>query len=223
MLNQWFFLALIFMGLNWLAIWFDWKLANYLSKPAIILALLGWFFSTAGLSFPALWFGIGLAFALAGDTLLLFPGKCFLYGTTAFMVTHIAYIIGFNQSLPVMSPAIIALIMISFSLWVLIFTILRRAARSNEAYRTIEIPLIVYNLMILLMVISALTTKFRSEWLPAASALVSCGALLFLFSDVLLAVDRFIQPLPTARLWKRVTYQLGQLAIIAGVLLTFSA
>jgi hypothetical protein len=29
--------------------------------------------------------------------------------------------------------------------------------------------------------------------------------------------------MPTARLWKRVTYQLGQLAIISGIVLTFSA
>ena len=110
-----------------------------------------------------------------------------------------------------------------FFLWVLLYATLRRGALANAAYRTMEIPLVVYNLVILLMVISALTTNFRLNWLPAASVLVSCGALLFLFSDVLLAVDRFIRPLPTARLWKRVTYQLGQLAIIAGVLLTFSA
>ena len=96
-------------------------------------------------------------------------------------------------------------------------------ALANAAYRKIEIPLIIYNLVILLMVISALITNFRSNWKPAAFVLVSCGALLFLFSDVLLAVDRFIRPLPTARLWKRVTYQLGQLAIIAGVLLNFFA
>lgn len=141
----------------------------------------------------------------------------------AFMLTHVAFIIGFNQSLPVMSPVVIALVLFCFFLWVLLYATLRRGALANAAYRTMEIPLVVYNLVILLMVISALTTNFRLNWLPAASVLVSCGALLFLFSDVLLAVDRFIRPLPTARLWKRVTYQLGQLAIIAGVLLTFSA
>ena len=86
-----------------------------------------------------------------------------------------------------------------------------------------EIPLITYNLLILVMVISALTTHFRAGWTPVSAGLVSCGAVLFLFSDALLAYDRFIQPLPTARLWKRVTYQLAQLAIIAGVLINFSA
>jgi len=211
------------MALNWLAVCFNWKTANFLSKPAIILALLGWFFSTAGFSFPALWFGIGLIFALAGDTFLLFKGKSFMFGMASFMLTHIFYSIGFNQSLPRLSPVIIALIVIIFSLWVWLFRALRRRALSNPAYRKMEMPLIVYNLLILMMVISALMTNFRANWQPASAGLVSCGALLFLFSDVLLAFDRFIRPLPTARIWKRVTYQLGQLAIITGVLLTFSA
>jgi uncharacterized membrane protein YhhN len=223
LLNSWFILALFFMGVNWLAIWFNWKIANYISKPAIILALLGWYFTKAGASSSALWFGIGLVFALVGDTLLLLPGRSFLLGVTAFMLTHAAYIIGFNQAPPVMSPKIIVLTLVCFYLWLILYANLRKGALTNSDFLKMEIPLIIYNLVILLMVISALATNFRTNWLPAASTLVSCGALLFLFSDVLLAVDRFIQPLPTARLWKRVTYQLGQLAIIAGVLLTFSA
>ena len=97
MLSLWFFLAVSFMAINWLAVWFDWKTANFITKPAIILALMGWFFSISGFSFPALWFGIGLIFALVGDTLLMIKGKGFLFGMAAFMVTHIAYILGFNQ------------------------------------------------------------------------------------------------------------------------------
>ncbi len=125
--------------------------------------------------------------------------------------------------MPVITPAIAALALISLALWLLLYITLRRGARENPAFRKLEIPLIIYNLMIMLMVISALTTNFRLEWPRPAAVLVSCGALLFLFSDALLGADRFIRPLPNSRLWKRVTYQLGQLAIIAGVLLTFSA
>lgn len=211
------------MTANWLAVWFEWKIVNYLSKPAIIVALLSWFLSNAGLSLPALWFGIGLIFALIGDTFLLFKGKSFLFGMAAFMLTHIAYSIGFNQYLSQLSPAMIGAILIVFSLWVWVFAALRQGALPNPAYRKMEMPLIAYNLLILVMVISALLTNLRDDWQPVSAGLVASGALLFLFSDALLAFDRFIRPLPTARLWKRVTYQLGQLAIIAGVLLNFSA
>jgi len=223
LLNLWFFLAVSSMAVNWLAVWFGWKSANYISKPAIILALLGWFFSTVGFSFPALWFGIGLSFALLGDTLLMFKGKTFVFGMAAFMLTHAAYILGFNQTLPIITSALSATALSAFLLWTFIFISLRRSALHNPEYRKMEVPLIVYNLLIVVMVISALITHFRVGWPPIANGLVSCGAMLFLFSDALLAYDRFIHPMPSARLWKRVTYQLGQLAIIAGVLLTFSA
>jgi uncharacterized membrane protein YhhN len=223
LINGWFYLALFFIGANWFAIWFNRAIVNFASKPAIIIALLGWLVTTTHLNVPAIWFGIGLVFALAGDTLLLFKGKVFLFGMLAFILTHIMYIIGFNQSAFEINPAIILLTMTSFTLWIILYSNLRRKALSSSEYRQLEIPLIFYNLVILLMVISSLMTNFRSDWSPAASILVSCGALLFFFSDALLAFDRFITPLPTARLWKRVTYQLGQLAIISGIVLTFSA
>ncbi len=86
------------MCVNWLSVWFGWKAANYLSKPALILALIAWFYSIIGFSFPSQWFAIGLVFALAGDVLLLFQGKYFLIGMISFMLMHIAYIAGFNQA-----------------------------------------------------------------------------------------------------------------------------
>ncbi len=211
------------MAINWLAVWFGWRSANYISKPSIILALLGGFFLSVGFSFPALWFGIGLIFALLGDTLLMFKGRAFLFGMAAFMLTHTFYILGFTQTKPIITPAVSALTLIVLSMWMLVFPTLRRGALLNVEYRKLEVPLIAYSLLITGMVISALTTYFNVEWTPISAGLVSCGAVLFLFSDALLAYDRFIQPLPTARLWKRVTYQLGQLAIITGVVLTFSA
>jgi len=211
------------MALNWLAVWYGWGTANFISKPCVILALLGWFISTVEISFPVLWFGIGLSFALLGDTLLMFKGKSFLFGMAAFMGTHIAYSLGFTQGSSQLDVPIFAAAMIVFSLRMLVFTTLRSGALTNPEYRKMEIPLIVYNLLILVMVISALTTNFRFHWQPISAGLISCGAVLFLFSDALLAYDRFIQPLPRARLWKRMTYQLAQLAIISGVLINFSA
>ena len=133
MLNPWFFLAILAMAVNWAAVWFGWKTANFISKPAIISALLGWFFSTAGFSTPALWFGIGLGCALAGDTLLLFKRKGFLPGVAAFMLMHSAYIIGFNQAPQRITPAIAALILASFSLWAWLFASLRPKAVANPA------------------------------------------------------------------------------------------
>jgi len=66
---------------------------------------------------------------------------------------------------------------------------------------------------------SALWTLFRPDWTASASGLAASGALLFLCSDILLAVDRFAYRFPHARLWVRVTYHLGQLALVGGAAL----
>ena len=222
MLNIWFALTLLLICVNWLSVWFGWKILNTISKPAVILAILAWFLSQCGCRTPSLWFCIGLVFSLAGDVLLMLPNRFFLYGTAAFMLTHTAYSIGFNQPPPDFSLSILILLVAFASLMALIYTVLRRGVKSNAAFRRMVHPLAFYSMVISLMVFSALATLVRTDWRMDAAGLAASGALLFLFSDILLAVDRFIQPLPTARLWKRVAYQLGQLALVAGVLIQFS-
>ena len=203
-------------------VWFEWRIPNLVSKPGVIAAMLAWFTSISGFRTPAVWFGLGLAFSLAGDILLMLPARFFLFGMAAFALTHIAYIAGFNQPLPQMSPGLIALLVIFLSITVFIYAALRRGVRSTPAFRRMTAPISAYSLVISLMVLSALSTLMRTDWRPLASGLAVSGALLFLFSDILLAADRFIKPIPTARLWKRMSYQLSQLALAAAALLNFS-
>ena len=222
MVNAWFWLTLALIALNWLAVWFEWRWANLASKPGVIAAVLTWYASVCGCQPPALWFGLGLVFSLAGDVLLMLPNRFFLYGTAAFMLAHVAYIVGFNQPPPEFSLVMVSLFVAFLSLMLIIYAALRRGVSSRPAFRRMAVPLAVYSLVISLMVLSALSTLFLADWQPCASGLVVSGALLFLFSDILLAVDRFVQPLPPARLWKRMAYQLGQLALVAGAMIHFS-
>jgi len=221
LINPWLWLTLAFIVLNWLAVWFEWRVLNLISKPAVIAAMLAWFASVCACRAPAVWFGIGLVFSLAGDILLMLPNRFFLPGTVAFMLAHIAYIIGFNQPLPRFDLGMAALLVIFMSLMTMTYAALRRGVRSRPAFRRMAGPLALYSLVISLMVFSALSTLSRSDWAPGAAGLTASGALLFLFSDILLAVDRFVKPIPPARLWKRVAYQLGQLALTAGAMLHF--
>ncbi len=222
MVNAWFWLTLALIILNWLAVWFEWRWANLASKPGVIAAMLVWYTSVCGCQPPALWFGLGLVFSLAGDVLLMMPNRFFLYGNAAFMLAHSAYILGFNQPPPEFSLIMISLFVAFLSLMLIIYAALRQGVKSSPAFRRMAAPLAVYSLVISLMVLSALSTLFRPQWQPSASGLVVSGALLFLFSDILLAFDRFVQSLPPARLWKRVAYQLGQLALVAGAMVHFS-
>ncbi|MBN2470216.1 MAG: lysoplasmalogenase [Anaerolineae bacterium] len=222
MINAWLALALLLTAVNWLSVWHSWRVPNLLSKPAVIVAMLAWYFSACGCRTPSAWFAAGLAFSLAGDILLMLPNRFFLYGAAAFMLAHAAYIIGFNQPFPVFDLRAIALFAVFISLMAIVYGVLRRGVKSSPAFRRMISPLAIYSAVISLMVFSALATLFRPDWQPAASGLAASGALLFLFSDILLAADRFIQPYPGARLWKRVAYHLGQLALAAGALIHFS-
>jgi len=51
--------------------------------------------------------------------------------------------------------------------------------------------------------------------------LVSCGAVLFLASDGMLAWNRFVAPFPHVRLHIMYTYHLGQFGIMIGAALHF--
>ena len=46
--------------------------------------------------------------------------------------------------------------------------------------------------------------------------MVSLGAILFIFSDTLLAWNKFVKPIRRGRLALMIAYHLGQMALIAG-------
>jgi uncharacterized membrane protein YhhN len=83
----------------------------------------------------------------------------------------------------------------------------------------LKVPVLIYSLVISLMVYSALMTWTRPGWSVASAILVSVSAVLFYASDSMLAWDRFLKPLPHARLQVMVTYHLGQIGIILGAML----
>ena len=56
-----------------------------------------------------------------------------------------------------------------------------------------------------------------TAWLTG-EPLVAAGATVFVASDAVLSVNRFLRPLPHARLAIMVTYHVGQALIVLGVL-----
>ncbi len=83
------------------------------------------------------------------------------------------------------------------------------------------IPVVVYGTVITLMLLSAILTIYRTDWKTSASGLVSLGAILFYFSDIILAWNKFVKPIKNGRLVNMVTYHLGQIALITGVIVQF--
>ena len=68
---------------------------------------------------------------------------------------------------------------------------------------------------------AAMSTIYDPAWTNAAAALVSVGAFLFWISDLILAWNKFVSPAKLGRTFNVLTYQLGQISLIAGVISQF--
>jgi len=208
---------------DWIAVAKGWKKVEYLAKPwtmaalFLVLALVGRFSSL-----PLIFFGLGILFSLAGDVFLMFSDRWFIPGLVSFLLAHVAYIIGFNLPLPVVSPtwALVVALVLAFSAARLLRLIVAGLAAKGQ--RKLIGPVIVYGMVITLMLLSAMLTLFRLEWKATPAALVSVGAMLFFYSDAILAWIKFVAPIKNGRMMNMITYHLGQIALIAGVLIQFA-
>jgi len=220
-MNIFLYAALLFAVLEALALSKNWLRLEYIAKPAVMLILFFWLFTSVGLNGALLWFGLGILLSLLGDILLMISlNRFFLFGLIAFLLAHIAYIIGFNIPLP------------EFSAWGLVFAvmislggtrIIRRivAALASNRQSAMRMPILVYSLVISLMLLSAMMKLSDLTWDANAAALVSVGALLFYISDIILAWNKFVAPIQQGRIYNIAAYHLGQIALIAGVIAQF--
>lgn len=215
----WLAFALVCMLTDWAALWKGRPSINYVSKPLTLLFLLMWFLAAATPGMVRNLFALGLFFSLAGDGFLLLPPRYFICGLAAFLLAHLSYVAGFAVGIsmpPVLFWAFAGLVGTA------LFKVVRRlvrAAGSNPSHRKMVPAITAYAGVISVMLLMGTATLFRPAWQGEASVLVACGALLFTFSDLYLAFDRFVEPIPGARLMVRITYHLGQLALAAGVIL----
>ena len=223
-----FLLLLLVAVLDWVAVAKNWKKLEYIAKPAAMLVLLG-LLALAGhfRSLPLICFSLGIFFSLAGDVFLMisyarFSDRWFTPGLAAFLFAHLSYIVGLNTPLPNVSPIWSLGLAVVLALGAA--RILRRViegVRQKGLARLVR-PVSLYGMVITLMLLSALLTLNNSAWKLAAGGLVALGASLFYFSDVLLAWNKFVNPIKNGRLANMMLYHLGQAALVAGVLIQFA-
>lgn len=210
------FLTLIFAGINWWAVGHEQPRLERIAKPLTLLALTVSFALATDLAGIALWFVLGLGFSLLGDIFLLLDARYFIAGLVAFLMAHLAYIVGFNQPLPPVNLFSLAMALMLAILAARVFKTIATglSAHGQEGLRR---PVLVYTLVITVMVLSAFNTLFNHAWQPSAALLVSLGATLFFVSDIILAYNRFVRPVKNGRVWNMMAYHLGQMALALGV------
>ena len=152
--------------------------------------------------FGALLMG-ALAFSLAGDCFLMFPGF-FLAGLASFLLAHLFYIALFRQGVPWFPsrPALIVTFGLGAAMYAFLF---------NGLSPVLRIAVAAYVIVIASMTAQAIgrAALLRDK----GSVGVAVGACFFMLSDALLAVNRFAFPLPLAQLVVLSTYYTAQILI----------
>jgi uncharacterized membrane protein YhhN len=181
--------------------------------------LIAWSIQVTGWNGEMLWFGIALALSLAGDVLLMLNPRYFMYGGTAFLFAHVAYIIGFLQTpAPFTLGAGLVAVLVGISAGNVFKRIRPGIMRVPRGKRFLT-ALSLYGISLTLMLLSALLTLFKQEWLLLPALLVSTGAVLFYTSDTLLVYDRFVRRFDRAQSYVHLTYHLAQFSLITGAVL----
>lgn len=213
--------AFLFAALEALALQKNQPRLEYVAKPAVMIALFLWLLTSVGLQGALLWFGLGILFSLAGDILLMLSlDRFFLTGLVTFLIAHVAYVIGFNMPLPELSGWSFLL---AFIVGINGVRVMRRilAPVAAQGQSGLRIPIILYGVIISIMLLSALMKLTDLSWNAVAALLVGLGAFLFYLSDIILAWMKFIAPVQHGRIYNILSYHLGQIALIAGVVLQF--
>lgn len=149
--------------------------------------------------------GIGLLFSGIGDIVLeLDRDNYFVYGLGAFLVAHLFYIAAFAKNLQLKGPrAVVALVVIAYGFIIGFFLIPKLGDMTA--------PVVAYLCVILAMGIFV-ALGASNHWL------VVIGACLFIASDSIIAVNRFLTPVPASSLWIMAIYYSAQFFITTGAL-----
>jgi uncharacterized membrane protein YhhN len=185
----------------------------YFTKPLLIPALAFWWWQhsrSSPIRNTVLW---ALVFSTLGDILLMGAGRnayFFLLGLAAFLVAHVFYIYtfrtllrgkkGYLQQYPAwILPFFLYLVGLLYFLWGGIPMAMKGAVAVYAATITI--------MAILALHLRGVISDYSARWL-------FLGAVLFVLSDSMIAINKFGYPFPEARVAIMGTYILGQYALV---------
>ena len=178
-------------------------------KPLTLVLALVFVATRPGLLRDARRFGLtllaALVLCLAGDVFLLADGL-FIAGLVSFLGAHLCLLALFRQGMPWFPSgrALAATLVAALGMVAYLFPHLGPVLK-------VAVP--IYATAIALMAAQAIgrATVLRDD----AATAVAIGAVFFMASDTLLAINKFAQPLPLAAFWILATYYAAQVLIVS--------
>jgi uncharacterized membrane protein YhhN len=192
--------------IDWVAVRHEHRPVEYVFKPLTLVMLT----ATALALDPfdgtvRTWFVVALVLSLVGDVFLMLPKDRFVPGLLAFLLAHVAYVVGMvlaGLELPAVVAGLAVVAAAGATLGQRVVIGVRRTAPDMLG------PVVAYMGVISAMVVCAVGT---------GRALTVAGALFFYASDALIAWGRFVQPKPWGRLAVMVTYHVGQALLVVSL------
>lgn len=176
-----------------------------IAKP-MLLTLLAVVY-LASVKKPIFWYVLGMFFCFVGDVLLMFKGgNFFMFGLSAFLLAHVVYIKVTSSFLP--KDLTVKMISSAFP-FVVFFTVLMYLIYPNLG--EMLIPVVVYGITI--STFGAVTLlNYRSEK-STENLWLFIGAILFILSDSLIALNKFYESNEIYGVSIMITYILAQFLI----------
>lgn len=200
-------LAAVVAVADWLAVANNYRAAEYVLKPLVMVFLIAIALSIDPSSdFARVMLIIGLVLSMAGDVFLMLPKDLFVAGLGAFLVAHVFYVIALLSLGVSLTGFVVGIVLMTLVAVVLGRRIVQGAARVDKALAG---PVAAYISVISLMVASAIGT---------GRFFAIAGALLFGASDSVLGWTRFLNDFPRSRLIVMVTYHLGQAGLVLALI-----
>lgn len=187
---------------------------HYLTKPAILFSLLVFFIKNSSHLGKRTRSAMvcALLFSLLGDILLMFVKKSPLFftgGLAAFLIAHILFIVVFLKKKSLKHPYYMFMALLGGYALGLFYLI-----KTNLG--DMMAPVVLYIIVILAMALSAFLRRKNTTRL--SYTLVLLGAVFFLISDSILALNKFYKPLFYPQVSIMLTYGLAQFFITLGIL-----
>jgi len=158
------------------------------------------------------WLRAGLVLSLLGDVALLWPAQGFLPGLLAFLLAHLSYIVAFSRRARFAARPSAFAVYAALSLGIL-------AWLWPGVPGALRAPVAAY-----VLCLSAMAAQAAVVWIAARGGaheprmrLAAIGGALFMSSDALLAINKFLVALPAATLWILATYWLAQWCIASSM------
>jgi uncharacterized membrane protein YhhN len=220
-MNVYLIAYFVMMALNIAALALSNSTLHFVTKPLLMPLLAVVFYQYIRFSFNSLHkkIFIALFFSWLGDVFLMFVFKhelFFLAGLGSFLVAHIIYILVFRDVQQKEAKAILPQ-----KWWVILplitYFVLLVSSFFSLVPMDMKAPVAVYSFTIAVMAVMAINRYGRVN--DKSFSMVLAGALLFMFSDSIIAINKFLfqEQMPYAGIAIMLLYCVGQFYIVRGI------